>query len=131
MCSLAAEDTSSWLMIDSWEAVQTYQRTAVVLDHFDHEINTVLGGGTDRRRRTAKCSGDALGWLRPHWNDDRTRGLELPRCKSSLSGVVHFLNCFPSLTISWDDMGVSLSNALGQIWIKQRIVWRAGVTTSI
>ncbi|KAG7449690.1 Nucleotidylyl transferase [Guyanagaster necrorhizus] len=44
MCTLAAEDTSSWLMIDSWEAVQTYQRTAVVLDHFDYEINTVLGG---------------------------------------------------------------------------------------
>ncbi|KAH7908941.1 Nucleotidylyl transferase [Hygrophoropsis aurantiaca] len=44
MCSLAAEQTSSWLMIDSWEAFQNYQRTAVVLDHFDYEINTVLGG---------------------------------------------------------------------------------------
>ena len=44
MCTLAAEDTSSWLMIDTWEAHQSYQRTAVVLDHFDHEINTVLGG---------------------------------------------------------------------------------------
>lgn len=44
MCTLAAEDTSSWLMVDSWEAVQDYQRTAVVLDHFDYEINTVLGG---------------------------------------------------------------------------------------
>lgn len=31
-------------MVDSWEALQKYQRTAVVLDHFDHEINTVLGG---------------------------------------------------------------------------------------
>jgi len=31
-------------MVDSWEAFQGYQRTAVVLDHFDHEINTVLGG---------------------------------------------------------------------------------------
>lgn len=44
MCSLAAEESSSWLMVDSWEAFQTYQRTAVVLDHFDYEINTVLGG---------------------------------------------------------------------------------------
>jgi nicotinamide mononucleotide adenylyltransferase len=44
MCNLAAEQTSSWLMVDSWEAFQTYQRTAVVLDHFDYEINTVLGG---------------------------------------------------------------------------------------
>ncbi|THH19189.1 hypothetical protein EW146_g1931 [Bondarzewia mesenterica] len=44
MCTLAAEETSSWLMVDPWEAFQSYQRTAVVLDHFDYEINTVLGG---------------------------------------------------------------------------------------
>jgi len=44
MCNLAAEETSSWLMVDTWEAFQSYQRTAVVLDHFDHEINTVFGG---------------------------------------------------------------------------------------
>jgi hypothetical protein len=31
-------------MADTWEAFQEYQRTAVVLDHFDYEINTVLGG---------------------------------------------------------------------------------------
>lgn len=31
-------------MVDTWEAFQEYQRTAVVLDHFDYEINTVLGG---------------------------------------------------------------------------------------
>ncbi|KAF8506417.1 Nucleotidylyl transferase [Hysterangium stoloniferum] len=47
MCILAAEQTSSWLMVDPWEAFQDeYQRTAVVLDHFDHEINTVCGGVT-------------------------------------------------------------------------------------
>lgn len=33
-------------MVDSWEAFQSYQRTAIVLDHFDHEINTILGGVT-------------------------------------------------------------------------------------
>jgi nicotinamide mononucleotide adenylyltransferase len=45
MCTLAAEQTSSWLMLDPWEALQqSYQRTAIVLDHFDHEINEVLGG---------------------------------------------------------------------------------------
>jgi nicotinamide mononucleotide adenylyltransferase len=44
MCTLAAEQTSPWLMVDSWEAFQSYQCTAVVLDHFDYEINTVLGG---------------------------------------------------------------------------------------
>jgi len=31
-------------MVDPWEAFQNYQRTAVVLDHFNYEINTVLGG---------------------------------------------------------------------------------------
>lgn len=44
MCNLAAEQTSSWLMVDPWEAFQAYQRTAVVLDHFEHEINDKLGG---------------------------------------------------------------------------------------
>jgi len=44
MCNLATEQTSSWLMVDSWEAFQSYQRTAVVLDHFEHEINDKLGG---------------------------------------------------------------------------------------
>lgn len=44
MCTLATEETSEWLMVDPWEAFQEYQRTAVVLDHFEHEINTVLGG---------------------------------------------------------------------------------------
>jgi len=46
MCTLAAEQTSQWLMVDPWEAVQSYQRTAVVLDHFDYEINTKRGGVT-------------------------------------------------------------------------------------
>ncbi|PFH52136.1 hypothetical protein AMATHDRAFT_140738 [Amanita thiersii Skay4041] len=44
MCTLAAEETNTWLMVDTWEAFQSYQRTAVVLDHFDSEINTKLGG---------------------------------------------------------------------------------------
>ncbi|KAF9650990.1 Nucleotidylyl transferase [Thelephora ganbajun] len=44
MCNLAAEQTSSWLMVDPWEAFQSYQRTAVVLDHFEHEINDKFGG---------------------------------------------------------------------------------------
>ena len=46
MCTLATEQTSTWLMVDPWEAFQSYQRTAVVLDHVEHEINDVLGGVT-------------------------------------------------------------------------------------
>jgi hypothetical protein len=44
MCTLATEQASQWLMVDPWEAFQSYQRTAIVLDHFDYEVNTVLGG---------------------------------------------------------------------------------------
>lgn len=40
MCQLAVDSTSDWLMVDSWESRQSmYQRTAVVLDHFDYELN--------------------------------------------------------------------------------------------
>lgn len=45
MCRLAVDKTSDWLMVDTWEPLQKeYQPTAVVLDHFDYEINTVRGG---------------------------------------------------------------------------------------
>lgn len=51
-----AERTSDFIMVDPWEAVQpSYTPTAKVLDHFDREINDVLGGvemasGEGRRR---------------------------------------------------------------------------------
>lgn len=65
MCNIAAERDSSWLMVDTWEAFQAYQRTAVVLDHFDHEINDVLGGvqtadGEHRRVRVKLLAGSDL-----------------------------------------------------------------------
>ncbi|MCJ1313167.1 hypothetical protein MMC25_006844 [Agyrium rufum] len=45
MCEIAVDQTSNWLMVDPWEAVQTeYTRTALVLDHFEHEINKIRGG---------------------------------------------------------------------------------------
>ena len=45
MCELACERTSSWLMVDAWESLQTkYTRTALVLDHFNEEINIKRGG---------------------------------------------------------------------------------------
>ncbi|KAK9364236.1 hypothetical protein V1504DRAFT_444009 [Lipomyces starkeyi] len=57
MCELACERTSSWLMVDAWESLQpTYQRTAVVLDHFNYEINVKRGGIKTKtgERRPAK-----------------------------------------------------------------------------
>jgi hypothetical protein len=45
MCELACDQTSDWIMVDPWEAIQSeYQPTAVVLDHVAHEINDVIGG---------------------------------------------------------------------------------------
>lgn len=44
MCE-AAVAQGAWIMVDPWEAVHPeYMPTAQVLDHFDHEINEVLGG---------------------------------------------------------------------------------------
>ncbi|KAI9781755.1 MAG: hypothetical protein M1839_005748 [Geoglossum umbratile] len=45
MCEMAANQTSNWISVDDWEATQKdYQPTAIVLDHFEREINKVLGG---------------------------------------------------------------------------------------
>ncbi|KAK5956945.1 Nicotinamide/nicotinic acid mononucleotide adenylyltransferase 1 [Knufia fluminis] len=40
MCKLAIDKASNWLMVDTWEAESPeYQPTALVLDHFDQEVN--------------------------------------------------------------------------------------------
>lgn len=65
MCEVAVEH-GSWIMVDPWEATQTeYIPTAQVLDHFDHEINDVLGGaerpdGSRMRVRIALLAGADL-----------------------------------------------------------------------
>src|SRR5258705_354964 len=86
MCTLAAEDTSSWLMVDPWEAFQSYQRTAIVLDHFDHVINTVLGGvqtvdGEQRDVRVMLLAGsDLIGTMSEPgvWSYTDVCGLSFP-----------------------------------------------------
>lgn len=64
MCSRAVEQ-SSWLMVDPYETVNCdengqpqYVPTAKVLQHFDHEINTVLGGieGADGQMKKARIA---------------------------------------------------------------------------
>lgn len=58
MCRLASLE-SSWIMVDPWEASKKeYTRTAVVLDHFQHEINEVRGGveTADGQRIPAKVA---------------------------------------------------------------------------
>ncbi|KAI8238082.1 Nicotinamide/nicotinic acid mononucleotide adenylyltransferase 2 [Colletotrichum sp. SAR 10_96] len=61
MCEIAAEQTSKFLMVDPWEAEQTaYVPTAVVLDHFEHEINVKRGGCDGKRVRIAVLAGADL-----------------------------------------------------------------------
>lgn len=66
MCRLATEEGSDWIMVDDWEArSKEYTPTAIVLDHFDHEINDVLGGvetstGEKKRVHVALLAGADL-----------------------------------------------------------------------
>ena len=68
MCHLATQE-SGWIMVDEWEAVKSeYTRTALVLDHFEHEINTLRGGvetsSGKRKVKIALLSGaDLLGTM--------------------------------------------------------------------
>ncbi|CAG8609120.1 17329_t:CDS:2 [Cetraspora pellucida] len=57
MCELAVERTSQWLMVDAWESLQSeYTQTAIVMDHFNEEINNKRGGivTTDGKSRKVK-----------------------------------------------------------------------------
>lgn len=66
MCQLAIDKASNWLMVDPWEAEKKdYQPTAIVLDHFDNEINTIrkgvdTGNGTRKPVRIALLAGADL-----------------------------------------------------------------------
>ncbi|CAG8439872.1 6855_t:CDS:2 [Diversispora eburnea] len=57
MCELAVERTSQWLMVDAWESLkEEYTRTAIVMDHFNKELNDNRGGvmTSDGKKRKIK-----------------------------------------------------------------------------
>ncbi|KAI5278185.1 hypothetical protein KEM52_004772, partial [Ascosphaera acerosa] len=55
MCEAAVQQTSTWIMVDPWEAMQKeYVPTAQVLDHFDREINDARGGVPVRREKSRR-----------------------------------------------------------------------------
>jgi nicotinamide mononucleotide adenylyltransferase len=66
MSQLAIDRASNWIMVDTWEAEKKdYQPTALVLDHFDHEINNVRkgiddGNGNRKHVRIALLAGADL-----------------------------------------------------------------------
>lgn len=111
MCTIAAEQTSAWLMVDSWEAFQSYQRTAVVLDHVDYEINTVLGGvhtqdGDHRPVQVMLLAGsDLISTMSEPgvWSyTDVSLGFTLPRFCSSIIYSIRCPHPLPVLSCAWD-----------------------------
>ncbi|RYO24021.1 hypothetical protein AA0111_g8871 [Alternaria arborescens] len=45
MTRIAVQDSSKWIGVDPWEPLhKEYLPTVKVLDHFDHELNEVMGG---------------------------------------------------------------------------------------
>lgn len=60
MCKIAVDTPYSYIELDSWEAVKDeYSTTAVVLDHFKDEINSILGDGyetADGKRKPAQIA---------------------------------------------------------------------------
>jgi nicotinamide mononucleotide adenylyltransferase len=48
MTRIAVEDSSTWIGVDPWEPLhKEYLPTVKVLDHFDYELNEVMGGIED------------------------------------------------------------------------------------
>ncbi|KAJ4377548.1 Nicotinamide/nicotinic acid mononucleotide adenylyltransferase 1 [Neocucurbitaria cava] len=66
MTRIAVEDSSTWIGVDPWEPLhKEYLPTVKVLDHFDHELNNVMGGidtgnGEKRRVHVALLAGADL-----------------------------------------------------------------------
>jgi nicotinamide mononucleotide adenylyltransferase len=66
MTRIAVQDSSSWIGVDPWEPLhKEYLPTVKVLDHFDHELNEVMGGietstGEKKRIHVALLAGADL-----------------------------------------------------------------------
>jgi nicotinamide mononucleotide adenylyltransferase len=66
MTRIAVQDSSQWIGVDPWEPLhKEYLPTVKVLDHFDYELNEVMGGidtpdGGKRRIHVALLAGADL-----------------------------------------------------------------------
>lgn len=121
-------------MVDPWEAFLNYQRTAVVLDHFNYEINTVLGGvhtrdGEHRDVRIMLLAGSDLisTMSEPGVWSHNDVGISLAsNVLYSSTDVLIF-----SSIIYLVAMAHLLLNAQDPAWIKRLTAWRVGETISI
>lgn len=61
MCQMAIKHARQPLMVDPWEPQQSsFVPTAIVLDHFDRELNGKLGGCNGKKIRIALLAGADL-----------------------------------------------------------------------
>ncbi|KAF2198424.1 Nucleotidylyl transferase [Delitschia confertaspora ATCC 74209] len=66
MTRIAVQDSSTWISVDPWEPLhKEYLPTVKVLDHFEYELNEVMGGietytGEKRKIRVALLAGADL-----------------------------------------------------------------------
>lgn len=146
MCQLAAENTSKWLMVDTWEAENDlYMPTAVricnpraspfweqgtdlkpqrVLDHFDWEINHVRGGVETSDGTRVPCKIMLLAGA------DLIQTISTPDLWDARD-VDHILGNFGVFVL--ERTGTDLETALGQLkrWEKNIHVIRQIVTNDI
>ena len=110
MTRIAVQDSSNWIGVDPWEPLhKEYLPTVKVLDHFDHELNQVLGGiatstGEKRRVRVALLAGADL------IQTMSTPGLW---AREDLSRILGHYGAF-ILERSGTDIGTSLHYSLNQ-----------------
>jgi len=125
MCQLAAENTSKWLMVDTWEAENDlYMPTARVLDHFDWEINHVRGGVETTDGTRVPCKIMLLAGA------DLIQTISTPEVWDARD-VDHILGNFGVFVL--ERTGTDLETALGQLkrWEKNIHVIRQIVTNDI
>ena len=107
MCEAAVDHSSSWVMVDPWEAMQKeYTRTALVLDHIEYEVNAVRGGvatasGERKPIRVALLAGA-----------DLIETMSTPGVWSS-SDLDHILGRYGAFIV--ERTGTNIENALAQL----------------
>ena len=107
MCETAVDQTSNWIVVDPWEAMQKeYTRTALVLDHIEHEVNVVRGGvltasGERKPIRVALLAGA-----------DLIETMSTPGVWSS-SDLDHILGRYGAFIV--ERTGTDMDNALAQL----------------
>lgn len=107
MCEMAVNNIPTSLDMDHWEATQQeYQPTAIVLDHFEHHLNTSLGGveTVDGQRKPVR-----VGFLA---GADLLQSMTTPGVWSE-QDLKHILGDYPLFIL--ERMGTDLGRTIGQL----------------